>query len=93
MSRAGRALHLAHSSLHRRVAWPLVVEDLCTGIRAATFAVGSEQNVPVVDVYRAFQDKPAMFADESHFTEEGHQEAAKLICDTVLTVIDAKQHK
>jgi lysophospholipase L1-like esterase len=69
--------------------WKTYAPDYVT----ATFAVGSEQEVPVVDVYRAFEDKPAMFADESHFTEEGHREAAKLICDTVLTVIDRKSDK
>jgi hypothetical protein len=57
---------------------------------AATLAVGSAEEVPVVDVYRGFRDRPALFADESHFTEEGHREAARLIGDAVLTVMKSK---
>jgi hypothetical protein len=60
---------------------------------AATSAAGSELEVPVVDVYRAFRDSSALFADESHFTEEGHREAAKLIGDAILTVMDSKWRK
>ncbi len=55
---------------------------------AATLAVGSEQNVPVVDVYREFRDSSAMFADESHFTEEGHRAAARLIGDAILPFVE-----
>ncbi len=58
---------------------------------AATLAVGSEQEAPVVDVYQAFRDRPAMFADESHFTEEGHREAAKFIAEAVLPLRDGKR--
>ncbi len=60
---------------------------------AATLAVGGEEEVPVVDVYRGFRDNSALFADESHFTEEGHREAAKLIGDAILPLLDRKPHK
>ena len=57
---------------------------------AATLAVGSEQEVPVVDVFRAFRNSPAMFADESHFTEQGHREAAQLIAGAVQPLVGRK---
>ena len=56
----------------------------------ATLAVGGEQEVPVVDIFRDFRDNPTLFADESHFTEEGHREAAKLIGDAILPLLVKK---
>lgn len=46
---------------------------------AATREVGRETGVPVIDVYAAFVDRPALFDDESHFGVEGHRQMAALL--------------
>jgi lysophospholipase L1-like esterase len=46
---------------------------------ATTVTVGRQENVPVIDVYDAFRDRPQLFDDESHFGVEGHRIAAELI--------------
>lgn len=46
---------------------------------AATLTMAREEQVPVVDVYAAFRDRPQLFDDESHFGAEGHRVAAELI--------------
>jgi len=50
----------------------------------ATAEVGASQGVPVVDVYSLFKDREQLFEDDSHFTEEGHRIAARLIFEHVL---------
>ena len=69
-----------------RWCWKTYAPDYVT----ATLVVGSEQEVPVVDIYRDFKDNAALFADESHFTEEGHREAAKVIGDAILPFVTRK---
>lgn len=49
----------------------------------ATLAIAAAEGVPVVDVYRAFRDRPDLFADESHFGVEGHRLAAEFIATVV----------
>lgn len=44
-----------------------------------TREVGAETGVPVVDLYKAFKRRPVLFEDESHFTREGHWEAARYV--------------
>lgn len=58
---------------------PLWWKNVGADYNAATVEVASEQKAPVIDVYTAFRDRPAYFADESHFTREGHRLAAELI--------------
>jgi len=41
--------------------------------------VARDRHVKLVDLYEYFKDKEEYFADESHFTEEGHRAAARLI--------------
>ncbi|MBI4475727.1 MAG: SGNH/GDSL hydrolase family protein [Acidobacteria bacterium] len=48
-----------------------------------TMRIGREENVPTVDVDGYFAGKEEFFADESHFTEEGHRRAAALIYRSV----------
>ncbi len=48
---------------------------------AATSEIAAEMNVPVVDVYSYFKHLDEHFADESHFTAEGHTIAAAIIYD------------
>jgi lysophospholipase L1-like esterase len=49
----------------------------------ATIEVGKNHGVPVVDIYSYFKDKDQYFADESHFNEDGHRLAAKIIYDHI----------
>lgn len=49
--------------------------------QAATFEVSEETGVPVIDVYEEFHQKEELYADESHFTQEGHELAAKFVVD------------
>jgi lysophospholipase L1-like esterase len=50
---------------------------------SATIDVGRSENVPVVDVFAAFHDKPQYFDDESHFNLEGHRAAAAYIYERI----------
>lgn len=49
----------------------------------ATLRVAEEEGVLAIDVYDAFVTQPKLFADESHFTEEGHRLAARLIYERI----------
>ncbi|MEZ5319126.1 MAG: GDSL-type esterase/lipase family protein [Vicinamibacterales bacterium] len=48
---------------------------------AATLEVGDQLDAPVIDVYSVFRDRDDLFADESHFTDEGHALAAGVILE------------
>lgn len=50
---------------------------------AATVEVAGELGVPVIDLYTIFRHRDALFADESHFTPEGHRIAARLVHDAI----------
>lgn len=56
---------------------------------AATIEVGKNSNVPVVDLYAAFKDKNEYFRDECHFTDEGHEIAAKIVSDKIRSLLTA----
>ncbi len=45
----------------------------------ATVEVAEQQDVLAVDLYSLFRNKGMLFGDESHFTEEGHREAARIV--------------
>jgi len=45
----------------------------------ATIEVGKIYNIQVVDIYSYFKEEKKYFVDESHFSEEGHRLAAKII--------------
>ena len=47
----------------------------------ATSEIAAEMNVPMIDVYSHFKHLDQHFADESHFTAEGHKIAAAFIYD------------
>jgi len=49
----------------------------------ATSEIAAEMNVPMVDVYSYFKHLDEHFADESHFTAQGHKIAAAIIYDHV----------
>jgi lysophospholipase L1-like esterase len=49
----------------------------------ATVEVAARHRVTLVDVYSFFKNRDALFADESHFTAEGHQLAAAVILDHI----------
>lgn len=46
---------------------------------ALTVEIGRAENIPVIDVYGAFQNHAEYFDDEAHFGVEGHRSAAELI--------------
>lgn len=52
---------------------------------AATIEVGKNQNVPVIDLHAHFadEDKEDYFVDNSHFTDEFHELAAKIILEKI----------
>ena len=50
---------------------------------AATLEVAIEAGAPVIDLYSLFKDQEQYFADESHFTPEGHRRAAELIGERI----------
>jgi lysophospholipase L1-like esterase len=53
----------------------------------ATADVAREAGVPLVDVYSFFKDLTPLFADESHFTAEGHARAAAIVLDHIRPVV------
>lgn len=54
---------------------------------AATSEIAAEMDVPMVDVYSYFKHLDEHFADESHFTAEGHRIAAAIIYDHIKGLI------
>jgi lysophospholipase L1-like esterase len=44
-----------------------------------TLRVAAAEGVEVIDVERAFEGRPALFADECHLTDAGHQALAELV--------------
>ena len=48
---------------------------------AATVEVAGELGIPVIDLYGEFKGRDALFADESHFTDEGHARAGRLVVE------------
>jgi lysophospholipase L1-like esterase len=55
----------------------------------ATAEVASEEGVLLVDVYAVFKERDELFADESHFTREGHELAASVIADHLRPLLPA----
>ena len=45
----------------------------------ATGAIAAEAGIPLVDFYSHFKGRREYFADESHFTAEGHELAARIV--------------
>jgi len=54
---------------------------------AATVEVAGAAGAPVIDLYTFFKDRPELFADESHFTEEGHRLAAAIVFRHLLPLV------
>lgn len=46
---------------------------------AATARVAEAEGAALVDLYSFFKERRELFADESHFTAEGHRQAAEII--------------
>jgi lysophospholipase L1-like esterase len=66
---------------------PLSWKAAAADYGAATVDVAREMDVTVIDVYSLFREQDALFDDESHFTEEGHRLAARLIFDVLRTIV------
>jgi lysophospholipase L1-like esterase len=60
---------------------PEVWKNRAPDYNLATAEVAGEEGVLLVDLYSFFKDRDALFADESHFTAEGHQLAGSVIAD------------
>jgi lysophospholipase L1-like esterase len=56
----------------------------------ATREIAAELGVPLVDVYKEFKRRKGLFEDESHFTREGHGEAAKFVYGELAPVLSAR---
>jgi lysophospholipase L1-like esterase len=54
-----------------------------------TREVAEELGVPLVDVYKEFKRRKGLFEDESHFTPEGHGEAATFVYGELAPVLAA----
>ncbi|HVN24844.1 MAG TPA: GDSL-type esterase/lipase family protein [Syntrophorhabdales bacterium] len=68
---------------HDRLSWKYFAPEYVK----ATVEVGKETGAPVVDIYSYFKDKEQYFADESHFNEDGHKFAAKVIYDQIESLL------
>ncbi len=56
-------------------------KNLAPVYRRLTVEVGDSTGAPVVDLYSEFKGRKELFADESHFTAEGHARAAAIVLD------------
>lgn len=56
--------------------------------RDATIEVAQKNDLVLIDVFQEFDGKEELFADESHFTKEGHDLAAQFIAEALKPVID-----
>ena len=54
---------------------------------AATAEIAAAEAVPMIDVYSFFKGRDELFADESHFTDEGHRIAALIILDHLRPIL------
>jgi len=53
----------------------------------ATIEVAKNNAIPVIDIYSYFKGKEEFFADECHFNEKGHREAAKIIYENIKAIV------
>lgn len=58
---------------------PLWWKNFAADYNAATADVARQRQAPLIDLYTAFRDRRTLFVDESHFTREGHRNAAQLV--------------
>jgi len=59
--------------------------------QAATIEIAEAMNVMVIDLYSFFRGRDELFADESHFTEEGHRRAAALVLESLRPLLEARR--
>jgi lysophospholipase L1-like esterase len=58
---------------------PLWWKNFGYDYNAATAEVAAAERVPLIDLYSFFKGRRGYFADESHFTAEGHGVAAQIV--------------
>lgn len=59
----------------------------------ATAEIAAERSVPLVDFYSHFKGRRELFADESHFTAEGHERAARIVLSELKPVLPRSTRK
>ena len=59
-------------------------KNFAPAYNAATREIAKENGIPMVDVYSYFANKKRYFVDESHFNEEGHRLAARIIYERIM---------
>lgn len=69
---------------------PLWWKNRAADYNEATAEVATQRGVMLVDVYSFFKDRDDLFADESHFTDEGHRLAAATIFDHIRPLVTAR---
>jgi lysophospholipase L1-like esterase len=70
---------------------PIVWKNWAADYNAATAEVAEELDVPLIDVYSFFKGRDELFADESHFTAEGHEQAAGVILDHIRPLVESRR--
>ena len=70
---------------------PLWWKNRAADYAAATIDVAAELEAPLVDVYSYFKGRDELFADESHFNDEGHRLAAEVIFDHIQPLIASRR--
>lgn len=68
-------------------------KELAPRYNAATVEVGAAESVPVVDFYSLFKTRDDLFADESHFTADGHSLAAKILLQRLRPLLDREARR
>jgi lysophospholipase L1-like esterase len=65
-------------------AHPLEYRNFCRNYNEITKEIADKHRIPLVDFYSFFENRKRSFADDCHFSEEGHKLASGIIADTLL---------
>jgi len=62
-------------------------KNFAPAYNAVTKEIAQSNDVPVIDIYSAFEDKKDYFIDESHFNRSGYRLAARMICEGIMSLL------
>ncbi len=62
-------------------------KNFAPAYNAVTQEIAKSHDVPVIDIYSAFEGNKDYFVDESHFNRSGHRLAARMICEDIMSLL------
>ena len=83
MVRMAREQNVEIALLTRPYIGPVPLVDrwktFATSYNQVTAEIAGRHALPLIDLYHDFKDREDFFLDESHFTREGHERAARIV--------------